>query len=251
MSNQLDGRPELTVIHLFRVKGMINIMQLFCMTHFHSKKGEGLMRKFGVISVGLLALVVLAACVPIPEPDQTIVETTATLPAAATAAPQAVATATSLPEATATPALQRRNVALLGTGHASAGNDSAHLAIDGDLNSIWSSQGFPTQWFAVVLDVLYPVDRIEMVITQAPAGPTTHEVWLGSGSDTRTLYKRLSDVHTEDGQTLEVVIEPPRMISEVLILTRDSPSWVAWREVRVFALLPADTTAVVNVIAEK
>ena len=243
MSNQLDGRPEFTVIHLIRVKGMMDIMQLFCMTHFHRKKGEGFMRKFGVISVGLLALVALAACVPIPEPDRTIVATTA--------APQAVATATLQPEATATPALQRRNVALLGTGHASAGNESAHLAIDGDLNSIWSSQGFPTQWFAVVLDVLYPVDRIEMVITQAPAGPTTHEVWLGSGSDTRTLYKRLPDVHTEDGQTLEVVIEPPRMISEVLILTRDSPSWVAWREVRVFALLPADTTSVVNVTAEK
>ena len=189
----------------------------------------------GALAVGLLTLMTVIGCVPVAEPDLAI----------------ALPTATPQPEATATPALQRRNVALLGTGHASAGNESAHLAIDGDLNSIWSSQGFPTQWFAVVLDVLYPVDRIEMVITQAPAGPTTHEVWLGSGSDTRTLYKRLSDVHTEDGQTLEVVIEPPRMISEVLILTRDSPSWVAWREVRVFALLPADTTAVVNVIAEK
>ena len=77
-------------------------------------------------------------------------------------------------------------------------------------------------------------DRIELVVTQAPAGPSTHEVWLGNDSGVRTLFTRLADVHTEDGQTLELAIEPPRVINEVLVLTRDSPSWVAWREIRVF-----------------
>ena len=33
---------------------------------------------------------------------------------------------------------------------------------------------------------------------------------------------------------MEVIVDPPRRISELLILTLDSPSWVAWREVRVF-----------------
>ena len=73
-----------------------------------------------------------------------------------------------------------------------------------------------------------------MVVTQAPAGPTTHEVWLGNDSGVLTLFTRLSDLFTEDGQTLELSVDPPRAINEVLVLTRDSPSWVAWREVRVF-----------------
>ena len=69
---------------------------------------------------------------------------------------------------------------------------------------------------------------MELVIAQTPAGPTTHEVWLGNGSGgVRTLYKRLiNDVHTEDGQTLNVAIDPPRRVKEVLIRTVDSPSWV-------------------------
>ena len=85
------------------------------------------------------------------------------------------------------------------------------------------------------------VDRIQLVVTQAPAGPTTHEVWLGNGSGgVRTLYKRFSDVHTQDGQTLDVAIDPPRSITEVLVITLDSPSWVGWREVRVFGSLSED-----------
>ena len=87
-----------------------------------------------------------------------------------------------------------------------------------------------------------------MVVTQLPAGPTTHEVWLADESGSRVLYKRLINVYTEDGQTLEVAIEPQRNISEVLIHTIDSPSWVAWREVRVFGprsagLLEAEASA--------
>ena len=192
------------------------------------------MRKIGVISVGFLALITVAACVPIPEPDQTIAVRTATLQVATTAAPQAVATTTPQLAATATPAPPRKNVAFLGTGRASSGEWSAQLAMDGNPDTVWNSLGLAPQWLSIALDDLYLVDRIEMVITQTPAGPTTHEIWLGIGSETPTLFKRLADVHTEEGQTLEVAIDPPRSVREVLIRTLDSPSWVAWREVRVF-----------------
>ncbi len=180
--------------------------------------------RLGVLTVGLLVLIAATSCVPNTEPGQTV----------------AASTAASRPAATATPAPQRNNVAALGTGHAFEKNESAHLAIDGDLDSVWNSQQFAPEWFSITFDDFYLVDRIEMVVTQLPAGPTTHEVWLGSGSDTRVLYKRLIGVHTEDGQTLEVAISPPRRLKEVFILTLDSPSWVAWREVRVFGWLSAN-----------
>ena len=132
------------------------------------------------------------------------------------------------------------NVAALGSGFASAGEESAHLAVDGDPNSFWTAQLQAPQWYSVSFDELYLVDKLEMVIAQSPAGPSTHEVWLGNGSGTRTLYRRFDGLQTEDGQTVEVPIVPPRSISEVLVLTLDSPSWVAWREIRVFGSPTSD-----------
>ena len=210
--------------------------------------------------VGMLALIVAVACVPISEPGET--------GAVATAAPQPVATPDSdtptppamseppTPAATegstnsVTSARLGENVAVLGFGYASTRdelgrpvveNEEANLAIDGDLESLWNSQRYAPRWFSVLLDDLYLVDRIQLVVTQAPAGPTTHEIWLGDSSGgVRTLYKRFSDVHTEDGQTLDVAIDPPRRITEVLVITLASQSWVGWREVRVFGSLPED-----------
>ena len=170
----------------------------------------------------LIALIAVAACVQSAEPGQTT----------------AISTVTSSLSPTATPTPLRENLAVLGSGSGSDKNEFARLAIDGDPDSMWNSEKPATQpkpqWFSVVLDDTYLVDKIEMVVTQAPAGPTTHEVRLGNGSGRWILYKRLTDVHTEDGQTLEVAIEPPQIVNEVLILTLLSQGWLAWREVRVF-----------------
>ena len=114
------------------------------------------------------------------------------------------------------------------------------MAIDGDPDSIWNSQQFAPQWFSVKFDDLYLVNRIQLVITQAPAGPSTHEVWLGDASGVRTLYRRFRNVYTEDGQTIDLSIDPPRKVDEVFVLTLHSPSWVAWREVKVFGSLSGD-----------
>lgn len=143
------------------------------------------------------------------------------------------------------------NVAPLATGIAYFKGDDdrlvvdedARLAIDGDTETIWSSERQAPQWYSVVLDQSYLVDRVEMVITQAPPGPTTHEIWLGNGSGVRTLYRKLIDVHTEDGQSLYINLEPPHLADEVRILTTHSPSWVGWRELRVFGSKPPVPTS--------
>ena len=196
------------------------------------------MRNIRVTAVGLLALLVVAACVPASELVEIgAVATDAPQPAAASDSVSLTPSVTPGPPTTAvtvTPAPLGENVAVWGFGRASTWSDSAHLAIDGDLETMWSAGELPVQWFSIILDDFYLVDRIELVIAQSPAGPTTHDIWLGNGSGTQSLYKRLVDVHTEDGQLLDVVIDPPRYASEVLIRTLDNPSWVAWREVRVF-----------------
>ena len=185
------------------------------------------MRRTGLIATALLVLSLFGACSPSEELLQ----------------PGIAPTVEPEPEATSLPVPASKNIAVLGTADAFERSQFAQLAIDGDLESIWNAQQLPPQWFSIAFDSFYLVERIELIVTQLPAGPTTHEIWLGSGSDTRVLLERLIDVHTEDGQILEIAVEPPRRLNEVLIVTLDSPSWVGWREVRVFgssAAVPSD-----------
>ena len=182
--------------------------------------------RFPILPV-LIALMAVAACVPIPEPDQTIAASTeAVQPATPTRPRQLSENVTGLGTA--------RGSTMNEKGHYEIDNGLAYRAVDDDVNSYWSAEQHATQWFSIVFDNLYLIDRVEMVVAQAPAGPSTHEVWIGNGSGTLTFHKRLEEDYTEDGQTLHVPLDPPRVAQEVLILTVDSPSWVAWREVRVF-----------------
>ena len=210
------------------------------------------MKNIRVMAVGLLAMIVTAACVPMSEPVQPgpAVATAASLQPLVTVTPDTDAppaepvpptpTATAKPTGSESAALSWKNVVASGDASSSSGEESAPLAIDGDLDSVWNSNRMPLGWFMITLDGLHLVDRVELVIAQTPAGPTTHEVWLGDDSGTRTLYERLIHAHTENGQTLNVAINPPRRVNEVLIRTVDSPSWVAWREVRVYGASSAN-----------
>ena len=191
------------------------------------------MKNCCIAAIGLLALLAVASCAPSLEPAQhTETATTATT---AVATPTAeTSTPTAAPEVPTPTPLSSNNVAASGEVIPSSGQESAHLAVDGDLESLWNSGRIPLGWIRIALDGQHLVNRVEMVVAQAPPGPTTHELWLGDSSGTRALYKRLISEHTEDGQTLAVSVDPPRNITEVYIRTVQSPSWVAWRELRVF-----------------
>ena len=135
----------------------------------------------------------------------------------------------------------RANVALLGSASASNGQESAPLAIDDDPESIWSAGGGAIQWLELTLDKFYLVDRIELVVTQAPAGETSHQIWGSAASGALTKLHEYIDAPTSDGQTLEIPVDPPLILDRVMVLTTQSPSWIAWREVRVFGV-PAQQT---------
>ena len=137
-------------------------------------------------------------------------------------------------EEVATEAPDWPNVAPFGSASVSYGYESAPDAIDGDPESVWSSRLYPVQSIQVILGRFYLVDRIEMVVAQTPAGETSHEIWIGEASGTLTKLHEYVDVPTSDGQTLILPVDPPLVLDRVKILTTKSPSWVAWREVRVF-----------------
>ncbi len=188
----------------------------------------------------LLILLLSASCAARSEPESPTAAVTAIQQPTATTTPTIIPTETPTlapsPTHTAVPASLSPNVAVQGTARASSNEDSVHFAIDGDPLTVWSAQDHPAQWIAITLDDLYLADRIELVAAQAPAGPTTHTLWLDNGSGVRTRFTQLTGIHTEDGQTLTFEINPPRPVRELLVQTLESPSWVAWREVRVRGL---------------
>ncbi len=182
------------------------------------------MRIIRLLTISLVGLFAVAACTLTPRPfsltaDSILTQRLAEMQAVAAPAPES-----------------SPNVAPSGAARASNHNELAHLAFDGDEETMWSAGGAPSHWIQVLLDDTYTVDRMELVVTQAPAGPTTHEIWLENGSGVWTFHTRFADIFTEDGQTLELPILPPREIEQALVLTRDSPSWVAWRDIRVFGI---------------
>ena len=190
---------------------------------------------------GLLFLLMLSAsCSPRSESEPPAPIETNTRPPAITPTPTPAPTQTPAPAPspanTATPTPSSPNVAPLGTVRVSSGEDGVQFAIDGDTETVWSAQDHPAQWISIALDGIYLVDRIELVVAQAPPGPTTHALWLDNGSGVRTRFMQLTEIHTEDGQTLAIDVNPPRPVEELLVQTLDSPSWVAWREVRIFGL---------------
>ena len=195
------------------------------------------MRYAAVLTGLLLFLILSASCAPRSEPASPTAAGTATLQPTETAfptpPPTLTPTAAPAPESAAVTATLSPNVALTGTVRVSFSDESAQNAIDGDPETVWSAQDHPAQWIAITLDDLYLADRIELVVAQAPAGPTTHTLWLDIGSGVRTRFTQLTGIHTEDGQTLTIEINPPRPVRELLVQTLESPSWVAWREVRV------------------
>ncbi len=200
--------------------------------------------KYAILcSALLLSLALLTACKSQPVPALSSPAPQAAPSAEAPASPTVTPQPEPQPQPTEPPPLQSRNVALTGEARSSEGEETAHLAFDGDPETNWNAKNLAAQWIAVTLDDLYLVDRIELVVAQAPAGPTSHVLWLGNGTGVRTPFQRLTDIHTEDGQTLTIDLNPPQPVDDLLVHTLQSPSWVAWREVRVFGT-PASQTAV-------
>ncbi len=127
-----------------------------------------------LLLVLLLCLAALTACAmqPLPEPSS---PATRIAPIAEHAgAPTSTPPAEPQPAPTAQPSPPSRNVALAGVWRSSEGEETAHLAFDDNPETNWNANNLAAQWIAVTLDALYLVDRIELVVAQAPAGPTTH-----------------------------------------------------------------------------
>ena len=108
-------------------------------------------------------------------------------------------------------------------------------AVDGDTKTWWVAGDVAPQWIRIDLGKPATVNMIRLVVTQSPAGNTLHQVWAGSAGDQLSLV-HVFEGYTEDGQVLEFKPDTPiENIRFILIATRQSPSWVGWKEIEVIA----------------
>jgi hypothetical protein len=107
-------------------------------------------------------------------------------------------------------------------------------AVDGHTRLIWGGHYAP-QWIEIHLGRPSTVGHLELVVAQTPSGLTRHDVLgLGSNGHWRHLvsFRRVTD----DGQILRHTAPAPwRGIRRLRVVTRHSPSWVAWKEIRALA----------------
>ena len=107
----------------------------------------------------------------------------------------------------------------------------ASNVIDHDLEKIWNAGHMPPA--AIILDMgeVRALSRIELLTAQLPDGTTKHQIAVSDDLVSWTIAHNLTS-YTTDNQWLSIPIDlPGRYIS---IATLAGPSWVAWREMRVF-----------------
>ncbi len=109
----------------------------------------------------------------------------------------------------------------------------ASNAVDEIFDTIWNSGAGPVQSVEIDLGGTVRVTSIRLTVSQYPEGTTIHQVWAGLDSNSLVL------VHTFNGFTQDLDIldfTPPEPLSSVRVIrivTTESPSWVAWREIEV------------------
>jgi hypothetical protein len=119
------------------------------------------------------------------------------------------------------------------TASLSFANGPPSVAVDGDRGLWWASYYAP-QWIEIDLGYRATVRRIELVVAQTPEGQTVHVV-SGRGTPDGPLHRmHVFAGDTHDKQVLSFAPRRPwRGIRSVRIETLVSPSWVAWKEIRI------------------
>lgn len=111
--------------------------------------------------------------------------------------------------------------------------------IDCDEKSLWNSGRFaPAGVFIEVVDNSKPISVIRLIPAQMPAGKTTHEILVNDTGHIFRLVDEISEIFTQDGVPVIRTFNPPlKGVKKIWIVTKKSPSWVAWYEIQAYSSL--------------
>ncbi len=115
-------------------------------------------------------------------------------------------------------------------------DQAPQAAVDGNVGSQWGAGADAPQWLEIDLEAPADVASIELVVAQFPAGTTRHRVLVGPRRG-QLQPAGVIEQRTNEGDVLVIQLDAPggEGVRFVRVETLASPSWVAWREVRVFA----------------
>ncbi|AST29510.1 discoidin domain-containing protein [Ralstonia pseudosolanacearum] len=137
-----------------------------------------------------------------------------------------------LPTSAATEALIK--VVPVGVTASSTYSDNVPArVIDGVSSNAWIASGYAPQWIEVDLGAAVPLKKLRMLVSQSPAGQTTHVVTGGMNPAPTSVLQTVSR-NTVDGQWLEVSLDTAVSVRYIRISTTGSPSWVSWHELEFY-----------------
>ncbi len=142
-----------------------------------------------------------------------------------------LSTSASAPAAQPVPSLQTSFPAA--TASRSLPDQPPSNALDGSLDTTWGAGSHPEQWIQIDLGQPRAISVIRLVTSQYPEGETVHQIWAGADENDLRLIHEFQGI-TTDGQTLE--FRPSASLQGIRfirIVTTQSPSWVAWREIEI------------------
>ncbi len=112
----------------------------------------------------------------------------------------------------------------------------AAAVVDGSPGSGWNSGNGPLQWIEIDLGETVALGEIRLTVAQFPAGATEHRVYGRAAPGTALVLLHTFSGTTNDGDVLSFVLPSGGGAVRMLrVETVASPSWVAWREIEVFA----------------
>jgi hypothetical protein len=122
------------------------------------------------------------------------------------------------------------------TVSAELASEPRSAAFDGDMNRAWNAGTYAIQWIEVDLGKPVQVGELRLTVAQTPAGRTEHHLYGRATPDGPLVELTACGGLTSDSMTLVMTVSPDAKPMRYLrIETVASPSWVAWREIQVFA----------------
>jgi Predicted metal-dependent hydrolase with the TIM-barrel fold len=119
------------------------------------------------------------------------------------------------------------------TASAELAGEPAANAFDGSIDTDWNSGNDPEQWIQIDLGDPQTISAIRLTVAQHPEGQTIHQIW---GGDTESSLRLLHEFHEFTAEFQVLTFEPATPMEHMRIIrvvTKQSPSWVAWREIEV------------------
>ncbi len=104
---------------------------------------------------------------------------------------------------------------------------------DNNPNTLWNSGGGASQWIDIDVGYDRVVSKIQLLTAQYPFGVTQHNIY-GRTNAGQWVYFGMLNGYTTDSQWLTFNINQSTPIRYIVVMTSASPSWVAWREIKVF-----------------